>query len=330
MLVTGFMGSPRKHGNTAYLLDRFLEEAARLGAETRKIHVPDLKVTPCTGCSVCEKKGRCVFKDDMQTTVFPLLRNSGLVVMASPIYFYTVPAEFKAMIDRTQTLWSRKFKLGLKDPEEGRRKGFLLSVGATRGKDLFDSINLTMKYFFRGISTDFKGGLTYARIEDPGDMKKHPDVDEHIRLAAQKLLSGMDDKRSCLFLCRDNSYASLMASAFARIHAGDNGAFYSAGFVPSETANPFLVPVMEEKSLDLAYVKPAGVQSLIPFIRPDHVVIMGPTDYPVPDLANVDVTFWDMDLPESPTMDDMRRIRDDIEERVLILMKTIVTFESIS
>lgn len=320
MRVTGFMGSPRKHGNTAYLLDRFLEEAERFGAETQKIHVPDLKVTPCTGCSVCEKKGRCVFKDDMQDRVFPLLRNSDIVVMASPIYFYTVPAEFKAVIDRTQTLWSRKFKLGLKDPDEGRRKGFLLSVGATRGKDLFDGINLTMKYFFRGISTDFAGGLKYSRVEDPGDMKNHPGVDGDIRETVQKLFSEAAAKPSWLFLCRDNSYASQMASAFARIHDRENRGIYSAGRDAAVAIHPYLVPVMEEKALDLAYVNPSGIQSWLPRLRPEQIVVLGQVDLKGVDVSGCKLTIWDMDLPMAPSMEDMRLIRDDIEQRVLNLI----------
>lgn len=320
MLVTGFMGSPRKNGNTAFLLKRFLEEIQSLGGETRQIHVPDLKIRPCTGCSMCEKKGHCHFDDDMQTTVFPLLRNSQIVVMASPIYFYTVPTEMKAMIDRTQTLWSRKFKLGLKDPEETKRQGFLLSVGATRGKDLFDSINLTMKYFFRGISTDFMGGLTYSRIEDPHEMKKHPTVEADIHHAAENIMSGFTQKPSWLFLCSDNSLASQMAAAFAQNMAGKTVHVYSAGFHPAQDIHPLLVPAMEEKGIDLAFRKPCGIESVSQVIRPERVIVIGEHGTRSLPFPSTDILNWDMNIPQPSSMEEIKKMRDRIEGNVNSLL----------
>lgn len=320
MLVTGFMGSPRKNGNTAFLLKRFLEEIQSLGGETRQIHVPDLKIRPCTGCSMCEKKGHCHFNDDMQTTVFPLLRNSQIVVMASPIYFYTVPAEMKAMIDRTQTLWSRKFKLGLKDPEETKRQGFLLSVGATRGKDLFESINLTMKYFFRGISTDFKGGLTYSRIEDPHEMKKHPTVEADIRHSAENIMSSFTQKPAWIVLCSDNSLTSQMAAAFAQKMAGESVHVYSAGFHPAQDIHPLLVPAMEEKGIDLAYRKPCGIESVSQVIRPERVIVIGKHGTRSLPFPGADILNWDMDIPKPSSIEDIKKLRDLIEYKVNSLL----------
>jgi multimeric flavodoxin WrbA len=316
MLVTGFMGSPRRKGNTSFLLNSFLEETKRLGADTHVVHVPDLTIRPCTGCSLCEKKGFCHFDDDMTNTVFPLLRNSDAVIIASPIYFYNVPAEMKAMIDRTQTLWSRKFKLGLKDPDEHKRKGFLLSVGATRGKDLFDSINLTMKYFFRGISTDFAGSLTYSRIEDPGEMKKHPTVEEDIRHAAENLVAGFTQKRSWVFLCRDNSLTSQMAQAFAQNLAGESLHVYSAGINPAADLNPLLVPFMAENKMDLAFRKPSGMESLQRTVRPERVILIGDHETAPPPFENAVVDLWDIPVSIDPSMDELKKVGDLIKNKV--------------
>jgi multimeric flavodoxin WrbA len=316
MLITGFMGSPRKKGNTAFMLDRFLDEARALGAETRKIHVPDLKMKACTGCSLCEKKGYCRFSDDMQEIVYPLLRNSHIIVMASPIYFYTVPAEMKTMIDRGQTLWSRKFKLGLKDPYESKRKGFLLSVGATRGADLFDSINLTMKYYFKGISVDFSGGLTYSRIEAIGEMKKHPSAEKDIRDAVRKLMTGFIEKPSWLFVCADNSLTSQMAAAFAQAKAGESINAFSAGIVPARDIHPLLVPAMEEKGLDLMYRKPSGLLPLTGVIKPRKVVVIGNENIPPDVFPEAEILSWDIPLSSQPDREEIVKIRDIIDHKI--------------
>ena len=117
MMILGFQGSPRKKGNTNYLLAAFMDEAENLGAQTRIVEVSKKNIVPCIGCGYCEKKGYCITQDDdMTNEIYPLLREADVVVLATPIYFYNVPAQLKAPIDRSQTLWSRKYKLNLTDP----------------------------------------------------------------------------------------------------------------------------------------------------------------------------------------------------------------------
>ena len=117
MLVLGLQGSPRKKGNTQYLLKSFLNEAENLGARTHIIEVAKKNITPCKGCGFCEKKGYCVIEDDdMKPEIYPLLRSTDVIVVATPIFFYSVTAQLKALIDRSQALWSRKYKLKLTDP----------------------------------------------------------------------------------------------------------------------------------------------------------------------------------------------------------------------
>ncbi len=177
MFVLGLQGSPRKKGNTNFLLSSFMSEVQTRGAETQIINVCEKNIKPCIGCGNCEKKGFCSIKDDdMTNEIFALLRRADVVVIATPIYFYNATAQMKLLIDRTQTLWARKYKLGLTDPGRPDRKGILLSVGATKGKNLFEGMILTAKYFFDAIGADYFGDLKYWRIEDFGDMKKHETV----------------------------------------------------------------------------------------------------------------------------------------------------------
>ncbi|MBU1169537.1 MAG: NAD(P)H-dependent oxidoreductase [Proteobacteria bacterium] len=317
MIVSGFMGSPRKNGNTAFLLKKFLKEAEALGAETRMLHVPDLTIHPCTGCALCEKKGYCHFNDDMQKEVFPLMRMSDVVVIASPIYFYNVPSELKALIDRSQTLWSRKYKLRLTDPGQSSRKGFLLSVGATRGKDLFDSIHLTMKYFFRGIAADFAGELTYNRIEEPGEMKRHATLNSDVHTAAEQLLTPLKQRTPTLvFVCRDNSLTSQMAAAFAQHYAGDRIHALSAGIHPGHDIHPELVKTMEKKNLDVAYRRPRSLASLTVGTRPDRVILLGDGEDTAIHIPGARVSSWTIPGGHNPDTDSMASLCDVIEDKV--------------
>ena len=107
---------------------------------------------------------------DVKDEIYPLLREAELVVVATPIFFYNMTAQLKAVIDRCQTFWARKYKLKLKDPGANMRRGFLLAVGATKGKNLFEGLNLTTQYFFDAIWAKFEDSLTYRGIEGPKDL----------------------------------------------------------------------------------------------------------------------------------------------------------------
>jgi arsenate reductase len=134
MLILGLQGSPRKGGNTDTFLAAFLEKAGQAGAAVKTIQVARAGIVPCKGCGYCETHGTCVIADDpMSTEIFGLLRQADLVVAASPVYFYGISAQLKVLIDRCQTLWSRKYAISWKDPLAATRKGLLFSVAASRG-----------------------------------------------------------------------------------------------------------------------------------------------------------------------------------------------------
>ena len=105
MNVLGIYGSPRKGGNSDQLLDKTLEGAESKGADISRIHACDLKINGCRECGGCDKTGICVVKDDMQS-VYPLLEKADIIFLASPIFFYGIPAQAKALIDRSQACWS--------------------------------------------------------------------------------------------------------------------------------------------------------------------------------------------------------------------------------
>ncbi len=151
MKVLGILGSPRRGGNSEILLKAFLEGAAGGGAEVEEILLRELKISPCLEIYHCFKDGTCPIKDDMRELYDKLLA-ADVVALASPIFFYNVSAQAKAMIDRTQALWARRYVLK-QDFPGGRRQGILLAVGATKGKLLFVGTRLTAKYFFDAVAT---------------------------------------------------------------------------------------------------------------------------------------------------------------------------------
>ncbi len=316
MLVLGLQGSPRKKGNTQYLLKSFLNEAENLGARTHFIEVAKKNITPCKGCGFCEKKGYCVIEDDdMKPEIYPLLRSADVIVAATPIFFYSVTAQLKALIDRSQTLWSRKYKLKLTDPARNYRRGFLLAQGATKGKNLFEGVNLTAKYFFDAVGADFNGSLTYKRIENTGDMKKHQTVHEDIKDAADHLLTPLLDRKKILFACRENSCRSQMASAFAQYIAGDKIEALSGGSKPADEINPDMVEVMQEKGLDMAFRKPMSIEEAISEQPPEIIVTMG-CEEECPFVPGAKMLDWDLPDPSGKSIDFMRNVRDEIEKRV--------------
>src|SRR6185369_14095295 len=94
-------GSPRKGGNSELLCDQFIRGATESGNQVEKIFVCDMKINYCTACDACQGNGgRCVQKDDMAEILDKMI-SANVLVMATPVYFYTMNAQMKTLIDRT-------------------------------------------------------------------------------------------------------------------------------------------------------------------------------------------------------------------------------------
>lgn len=103
MKVIAFNGSARKHGNTAILLQRVLDECAREGIETELFHLAGQQIHGCTGCSNCwkNKDQRCARKDDIINVCIEKMISADGILLGSPTYFTDVSSEMKALIDRS-------------------------------------------------------------------------------------------------------------------------------------------------------------------------------------------------------------------------------------
>lgn len=321
MFVLGLQGSPRKRGNTASLLSTFLEEAERLGAETRRIEAARMHISPCQECGTCDRKGFCPLKDDMQE-VYHLLWRADLIVMATPIFFYGPTAQLKALIDRSQALWARKYTHKLTDPGRKWRKGFLLAVGATKGKNLFEGTEMEAKYFFDAVGAHFEGMLGYRKIEHVGDIDHHPTAFSDARKRAAELVVPELKRKSVIFVCRENACRSQMASAFARFYFGDRVNVASAGSAPAVEVHADMVQAMSEKGIDMAYRKPTSLDAIQEVFHPDLMVSMGCEDA-CPLFPGVKAEEWDIPDPADKGIDFMRKIRDELERKVSALFADI-------
>jgi multimeric flavodoxin WrbA len=165
------MGSPRIKGNTDLLLDEALKGAQSQGAEVEKITVDKLKIAPCREYYGCLKDGKCVIRDDMDA-LYPKILDADVVIVASPIFFYTVSAQLMLLLSRCQALWSRKYVL--KNMDIPQKKGAFIAVGATKGAKLFDGPKLTIKYFFQAINADYAEELLIRGVDKRGEIKEHP------------------------------------------------------------------------------------------------------------------------------------------------------------
>jgi multimeric flavodoxin WrbA len=189
MKVLGIFGSPRKGGNTELLLEELLKGAKKEGASVERLYLSDFTIIPCKECHGCDNTGSCVILDDMEK-IYPKLLEADVVILASPIFFYGVTAWAKALIDRSQAFWAKKYLL--KDPSFGRegkkRKGFFISVGATKGQKVFEGSILTVKYFFDVLNANYVGQLLFKGVEAKGDILKHPEALQQAFEAGRRLV----------------------------------------------------------------------------------------------------------------------------------------------
>ena len=189
MRVLGIAGSPRRGGNSDLLLAEVMRGAVGSGAKVKTITLNELTIAPCQHCDGCLETGRCKVEDDMQMIHSELMKADRLV-LASPVYFMGVTAQTKAMIDRCQALWVRKYilKLPASGSRQVERKGLFISVGGTKSANLFQPAVATVKSWFRTLDVIYAGELLFPGVDEKGAIAKHPDALHQAFLAGQGLV----------------------------------------------------------------------------------------------------------------------------------------------
>lgn len=161
-------GSPRREGNSDLLCDEFARGAKEAGHEVEKIRVAEKNIGYCRACYACRESGKCVIKDDM-AEVLQRMIDADVIVLASPVYFYSIDAQLKAVIDRTVARWL-----------EVKNKEFYYIVTAADEDKASAETTLAC---FRGYADCVEGacerGVIYGMgAYEKGEIKTHPTMHE--------------------------------------------------------------------------------------------------------------------------------------------------------
>ncbi len=161
--IVVLIGSTRKGGNTDLLARSFAEGASKNNS-VELVSVADYKINPCIGCNSCfaRDKNECFQNDDM-SVIYDKLRDADIVVIASPVYFYGISAQLKAMIDRLHTPMRNEFQI---------KKLALLLVGAATLPELFDSIKMQYQLILNFFHLEDAGTVLVRGVKDKGDILK--------------------------------------------------------------------------------------------------------------------------------------------------------------
>jgi multimeric flavodoxin WrbA len=175
MKVLGINGSPRKGGNTDILLDEALKGAASGGCSYEKIILNDLDFSACQECEGPPDNGDCIVNDDMQD-VYKKVDKADIIIVASPVFFGSVSAQTKMMIDRFQCRWRSKYVTGIGQHMSAEKKGAFISVSAVDKEKYFNNAATITKIFFNTIDAVYSGELFCPGLENRRDALKHPKV----------------------------------------------------------------------------------------------------------------------------------------------------------
>ena len=157
------VGSARREGNTELLAKAFAEGAGKRH-EVELVSIADYRVHPCLGCNRCfaAEGNPCVQKDDMGK-IYEKLRWADTLIIASPVYFYGIIAQLKALIDRLHTPMRNQFQI--------KRLGLIL-VGAATLPDLFDPILVQYRMILRFFGLQDIGQVLVSGARNPGDVRQ--------------------------------------------------------------------------------------------------------------------------------------------------------------
>jgi len=169
------VGSPRHNGNTELLADAFIKGAIEDGNTVTKYALQGKKILPCTDCQACYKTGQCILQDDMNE-VYGLLRSTDILVLASPVYFYGISAQLKALLDRLHNPVRDTFPI---------KASLLLSVCADNDDEAFIPSIAMYKAIGRYLGWEDKGIVTAGYVENKGDIAGRAELNLAYELGKQ-------------------------------------------------------------------------------------------------------------------------------------------------
>lgn len=200
MTVTllGISGSPRIRGNTEKLLDAFLKGATEAGGEVEKVVLKKMKFRSCQGCNSCHKTGVCIVKDEL-TPLLEKISDTDVLALSSPIYSMGITSELKALIDRGQYLWARKFVL--RDLEYSAQhikthKGIFISTAGQDREEVFLGAYPVLTAFFNDFGFDYYENITAKGMDRWGGISGHPDALAEAEKKGAEIIGIVEDLKS--------------------------------------------------------------------------------------------------------------------------------------
>ncbi|NOY85995.1 MAG: flavodoxin family protein [Deltaproteobacteria bacterium] len=177
------LGSPRKTGNTAILAQHLAEGAEGSGADVRTLYLHGMNISPCTGCNHCQEADAngCIIVDDMQD-IYGHLREADSIVFASPVYWFSVTAQIKMVIDRIYAVGG-----GDKNIFKDKDFGILLAYADS---DPFTSGAVNALRMFQDISAYLGvriAGAVYGSAYEAGEIRDSTEVLKAARELGMKL-----------------------------------------------------------------------------------------------------------------------------------------------
>lgn len=164
--VLAIYGSHRRGQNSDMLVDKIIEGIGRDGVNIKKIYASAPDIKSCTACEGCYKLGQCVIKDEMQQ-VYQEIDRADIVISSSPVYFHTVTADMKKLIDRCQAVWASKYKTGSTIISRKKRIGYIVcTAGEPEEKSYFDCTVKVFELFYKCINTELIGSLLVADVDN--------------------------------------------------------------------------------------------------------------------------------------------------------------------
>jgi multimeric flavodoxin WrbA len=182
-LVLILKGSPRIKGNSALLAERVAAGAREAGAEVESFDLHGMNLRPCDGCDACQGSvdAGCVIEDDMQL-LYPKIREARSIVLASPVYWFTMSAQLKLCIDR----W-----YAFVGPEgtvlKGKQFGLVLTYGDT---DPYSSGAVNAIRTFQDMCRFLRApilGVVYGSAMGAGEIESQPALLEEAYRLGQRL-----------------------------------------------------------------------------------------------------------------------------------------------
>lgn len=173
--ILAISSSPRKGGNSDILCDEFLKGAAEHGHSVHKIRLAEKKLAPCLSCYCCTENHICIRNDDM-TDILDSLKTADVIVLASPVYFYSVCSQMKTMIDRC-----------FADYQSIRAKTFYIIITAADPQHCSaDEAIADLRGFIRCLPEAREGGIIYGTgAWDKGDVYRHPSLKEAYKMGKE-------------------------------------------------------------------------------------------------------------------------------------------------